>query len=269
MRTSLTLLSLSVGLLASGCATARFKPAADRGFTTASAEGRSYEIYRPAGWTPEKRWPVIIYLHGGGERGTDGILPTQVGIGPAVWRSNGSFPFVVAFPQADRPWGMPEMEARVLEARERMIRDHAGDPDRVYLTGNSMGGFGTWIIGARHPELFAALVPICGGVRPPRGVKVPADSIARQPDPEGAVARKLGSLPVWAFHGGRDWMNPPRSSRRLVEALRAAGGDVRYTEYADLGHNSWDRAYAETALYEWMLRQRNSPTPAATALALP
>lgn len=212
-------------------------------------------MYRPIAWTPDQRWPVIIYMHGGGERGTDGVKQTQTGLGPAVWKSNGTFPFVVAFPQTDRPWPMPDAETRLLEIVTEVVRDNAGDPDRVYLTGNSMGGFGTWIIGARHPERFAALVPICGGVRPPKWVPVPPESFARQPDPEGAVARALVATPVWAFQGAKDWVLSPTNSRRLVAALRAAGDDVHYTEYPDLGHNSWDRAYADPALYAWMLAQ--------------
>jgi len=256
-------------LVFGGCATAGFVPDAAHGFVTSSSAGRAYRVYRPAGWTPEGRYPVLVFLHGGGERGTDGIRPTQVGLGPAVWRSNGTFPFVVAFPQAEQPWAMPEAEARVLALVDEVVRDHAGDPDRVYLTGNSMGGFGTWIIGARHPKRFAALVPICGGVRPPRGVPVPKESFARQPNPEGAIARALGSTPVWAFHGGSDWVSPTKNSRRLVEAVRAQGGSVRYTEYAGVGHNSWDRAYAEPGLYEWLLQQRRQPGPTAMSAGTP
>jgi len=246
-------------IVLSGCA--HFTPDARHGFVAATSAGHAYQVYRPKTWTATTRWPVIIYLHGGGERGSDGIQPTQVGLGPAVWRSNGDFPFVVAFPQTDRPWAMPAVESELLTLIDEVVRDHAGDPDRIYLTGNSMGGFGTWIIGARHPERFAALVPICGGVRPPRGVKVPADSFSRQPDPEAAVALRLGRLPVWAFHGGSDWISPTESSRRLVAALRQSGGNVRYTEYPHVGHNSWDRAYAEPDLYRWLLEQRR-PTPA-------
>ncbi len=257
---------LLCALALTGCATNRFVPDTAHGFIASSTAGSTYRVYRPKAWTPEKRWPVIIYLHGGGERGADGILPTQVGLGPMVWKSNGEFPFVVAFPQADRPWAMPGMEQRVLTMIDEVVRDHGGDPDRVYLTGNSMGGFGTWIIGARHPDRFAALVPICGGVRPPRSVPVPPESFARQPDPEGAVARKLGSMPVWAFQGAKDWVLSPDNTRRLVAALRATGGDVRYTEYPDLGHNAWDRAYADPALYTWMLSQaRKLPAVAAAA----
>lgn len=249
-------ISLICLLALTGCAANRFVPDRVHGFVSATSQGRPYQVYRPKAWTAERRWPVIVFLHGGGERGNDGVSQTQVGIGPAVWRSNGEFPFVVAFPQADRPWAMPDAEARVLALIDEVVRDHAGDPDRVYLTGNSMGGFGSWIIGARHPERFAALVPICGGVRPPRGVPVPKESFSRQPDPEGAVARALGAMPVWAFQGAKDWVSSPNNSRRLVDAMRSAGGDIHYTEYPDLGHNAWDRAYADPALYEWLLKQR-------------
>lgn len=245
----------------SGCAL-RAIPDAAHGFSRRTLDGRAYQVYRPRDFTPTKKWPVIIYLHGGGERGDDGVSSAEVGLGPAVFRTNGSLPFVVAFPQAEQPWPFANEEARVLAIVDAMIRDEAGDPDRVYLTGNSMGGFGTWIIGARHPERFAALVPICGGVRAPRTVNVPPDSFSRQPDPEAAAARALGSMPVWAFHGGRDRIASPESSRRLVAALRAVGGDVTYTEYPDLGHDAWDRAYADPGLYTWLLAHRRGERPA-------
>jgi predicted peptidase len=245
--------ALLVGGLLAGCGAQQIVPDAAHGFSARRFEGRGYQVYRPRNWTADKKWPLIVYLHGGGERGRDGVASAAVGLGPAVHRANGQLPFVVIFPQAQRPWPFPEEEARLLSIVDAAIRDEAGDPDRVYLTGNSMGGFGTWIIGARHPERFAALAPFCGGVRPPRGVRVTSDSFSNQPDPEAAVARALGRMPVWAFHGGRDWVASPESSRRLVAAMRAAGGDITYTEYPDLGHDAWDRAYADPKLYEWLL----------------
>jgi predicted peptidase len=226
-----------------------------------ASAGHRHEVYLPADWTPDRKWPVIVYLHGGGERGEDGVKPTQTGLGPVVWKSGGTFPFVVIFPQAEpgHYWAFPDMEARVMASVDDAIARYAGDPDRVYLTGNSMGGYGTWLIAAHHPGKFAALVPICGGVRPPWIVrataKLPKDSVLYAPDPYAEVASKIGKTPVWAFHGGSDWMVSPKESRRMVAAMKKQGGDVRYTEYKGVGHDSWDRAYADKALYDWMLAQ--------------
>jgi predicted peptidase len=219
-------------------------------------------VYLPKDWSADRAWPVIVYMHGGAEGGTDGVRPTQSGLGLTAWRSHGEFPFIVIFPQTQYRrstlWGMPEPNARVLANLDAVIAKYHGDPDRVILTGNSMGGYGTWFLGALHPEKFAALVPICGGVRgdAPKGAPFAEWSgEARVKE----VVRRIGKLPVWAFHGAKDWMVPVASSRELVRALKEAGGNVRYTEYPDLGHVSWDRAYAEPELLTWMLAQRRAP----------
>jgi predicted peptidase len=208
-----------------GCAAPlSFVPDRAHGFTVADS-GHPYQVYLPAGFTTDKKWPVIIYLHGGAERGSDNRKPTQVGLGPVAGLSQGAFPFVVAFPQVDRGnfWAFPDMDARVMATVADVLARYGGDPDRVYLTGNSMGGYGTWLIAARHPGTFAALVPVCGGVKPPALVRVPPDSVTAGPDPYAAVAARIGHTPVWAFHGARDWMVSPRESRRMVAALRARG----------------------------------------------
>jgi predicted peptidase len=237
------------------CAPAyHFVPAQTPGFVRSDAGGYRHWVYRPSGWSAERRWPVIVYLHGGGELGVDGDAPTQVGLGPVVARSAGAFPFVVVFPQATAFWPMPAMAARVLAAADEAVRDHAGDPSRIYLTGNSMGGYGTWLVPATHPGRFAALVPIAGGVRPPFGGKVPPESpFAGARDLEAAVAAALRRIPVWVFHGDEDWMVSPDFSRWMVRAMRAAGGEVRYTEYRGVGHQSENRAYGEPELYRWLL----------------
>jgi predicted peptidase len=248
--------ALTVTLLGlSACGGVRFVPDKAGGFVEKQTDHR-YFVYLPKDWSAEKKWPVIVYLHGGDERGSDGVKPTQVGLGPVVHRSQGTFPFIVVFPQVQRGnyWGMPDSDARAMKALDDVIRDHSGDPRRVTLTGNSLGGYGTWFMGALHPERFAALVPICGGVRgrAPKGAPfahVPSDDRPR------AIAQKIGKTPVWAFHGARDWLIPPANSRELVEELKKAGGNVRYTEYPDAGHNAWDKAYAEKALWEWLGQQ--------------
>ncbi len=246
-------------LVAVGCANRLFPPDATPTFHRSDGELRYY-TYVPSDWSAERAWPVIVYLHGGEERGTDPAVPTQHGLGPVVYRSGGAFPAIVVFPQAPRGtyFGMPDNNARVLRALDEVMAKYHGDPTRVYLTGNSLGGYGTWFLGALHPERFAALVPICGGVRgkAPR----PDAPFAAVPEDRRAdeVARRIGGTPVWIFHGAKDWLVPVASSRELAAALRRAGGDVRYTEYPDLGHVSWNRAYADPKLFEWLFAQRRA-----------
>ena len=232
-----------LGALVSGCATSRFVPDRAAGFENE----RGYYVYVPKAWSAERRdekWPVIVYLHGGAERGTDGVLPTQVGLGPVVWKSQGTFPFIVIFPQAPKGsfWGAPENNERVMKALYSVLARYHGDPNRVYLTGNSLGGFGTYFMAAAYPDRFAAIVPICGGVRG----KAPRPDLpfaALDDDARiGAVAGVIGTTPAWIFHGEADWVVPVSLSREMAAALKKNGGDVRLTTYPGVGHNSWDRA---------------------------
>jgi predicted peptidase len=219
-----------------------------------------YQVYVPAGWSKKKKWPVILFLHGAGERGGDGLIQTEVGIGTAIRRHAERVPAIVVFPQClkDRWWPEPQMQAQALKALDEAIKEFNGDADRVYLTGISMGGYGTWAIAANNPSKFAALAPVCGGVRTPPRVAIPQGT----PDANGAddpykvVAQKVGATPVWVFHGGADPVVPVTESQKMVEALKASGGNVRYSEYEGVGHNSWDRAYAEPEFFPWLLSQK-------------
>jgi predicted peptidase len=150
------------------------------------------------------------------------------------------------------------MEALVFRALEETMKEFRGDPERVYLTGLSMGGYGAWAFAYKFPERFAAVVPVCGGVSSRRGFPPPSwHPASRNPgDPFTETASRIRDVPVWAFHGDADPRVPVSESRELVEALQAVGGDVRYTEYPGVRHNSWDRAYAEQDLYDWMFSQR-------------
>jgi predicted peptidase len=245
---------LALTLLVAGCAHQAFTPDAEHGFRREA--GSVTFVYVPKDWSADRAWPVIVYLHGGDERGDDGLKPTQVGLGPVVWRSQGTFPFIVIFPQAPKGtyWGMPDNNARVLHQLDEVMARYHGDPARVYLTGNSLGGFGTWFMGALYAERFAALVPICGGVRgraPPGAPFGSYDGDARVRE----VVRRIGKTPVWAFHGARDWLVPPSYSRELTGALKAAGGNVRYSELAGVGHQSWIPAYDDPELFRWLAAQ--------------
>jgi predicted peptidase len=222
-----------------------------------------YQVYVPSNWNKRQRWPVILFLHAAGERGDDGIIQTEVGIGTAVRRYTGRFPCVVVFPQCRTGlwWTDPQMEAMALKALAQAIKEFKGDPQRTYLTGISMGGYGTWGIAADYPGRFAALAPVCGGVRLPSTLttlKLNRESVrlSEAPNPYKLVAQKVGKTPVWIFHGGADNTVPVSESRRMAQALKDAGGEVTYTEYEGVGHNSWDRAYAESRLIPWILSKR-------------
>ena len=221
------------------------------------AENYRYQVYVPRDWSKGRKWAVILFLHGAGERGDDGLVQTEVGIGAAIRRKVDRFPAIVVMPQCRKEqwWTQDAMQEQALKAFEQSVKEFNGDPARFYLTGLSMGGYGTWSIASKHPGKFAALVPICGGIRPPPRVNIPDADKASDPnvDPYAEAARKIGKTPVWIFHGGADPVVPPEESRKMNEALKAAGGDVKYTEYENVGHNSWDKAYAEPELMKWML----------------
>jgi len=220
-----------------------------------------YQVYVPAEWSKGKKWPVLLFLHGAGERGEDGLLQTQVGIATAIRTHADRFNAVVVMPQCrkDKWWTEPMMEEQALAALKASIKEFKGDQERIYLTGLSMGGFGTWGIAASHPGMFAALAPICGGLRPHARAQSPG---APKPDVDPSLytqaAGKIGKTPVWIFHGGADPVVPVAESQRMYEALKVNGGNVKYTEYPGVGHNSWDRAYGETEFMTWLLAQRLS-----------
>ncbi len=213
----------------------------------------------PSGTGAGGRPPVILFLHGGGERGTDGERQTQVGLGPVVRAQADTFPALVIFPQAppDSLWHGPPARA-ALAALEAAMAEHGADPDRVYLTGISMGGYGSFELALAQPERFAALVSVCGGLRPPpeRPHLVVTSIPATEPDPYAYAAARLAMLPIWLFHGEKDDIVPPSESRLLAASFEKAGAPVRYTEYPGVNHGSWDRAYAEPGLWEWLWAQR-------------
>ena len=233
----------------------------DRVVTVAGEEYR-YQVYVPRQYEPGHSWPVVLFLHGAGERGSDGLLQTDVGLGTALRRHADRFPCVVVFPQcrAGQVWE-GEMEEQALAALDATMEEFHGDESRVYLTGISMGGYGTWAIAGRNPGRFAALVVVCGGVRPPRAEELPPGTMVlpleqRGPGAYADAARLIGSTPVWVFHGAEDPIVPVRESRRMVEELEAAGGSVRYTEFPAVGHASWTPAFSDPALPGWLLSRR-------------
>jgi predicted peptidase len=207
----------------------------DKVFTDADGE-HPFVLFVPKDYKGDKEYPVILFLHGAGETGTDGKRQSQTGIGPAIKKREKSFGFITIMPQAEtRGWGADGPNAkRALAILEQVQKEYKTDPKRVYLTGLSMGGFGTWSLAAKYPDKWAAIAPVCGG---------------------GNVkdAAKLKDLPIWNFHGDADTAVKVDLSRNLIKAIEEAGGKPKYTEYPGVGHNSWDKAYGTDELYTWFL----------------
>jgi predicted peptidase len=227
---------------------------------TVSGSSYKYQVFVPENWSPKQRWPIILFLHGAGERGDDGLIQTEVGIATAIRRDRHRFPAIVVIPQClkDHWWTQSPMDDLAMAALGAASKEFHGDTTHTYLTGLSMGGYGTWYLAAKYPGRFAALVPICGGITMPERLRQQFPELAKRSYPDDPksfadVAQKIGKTPVWIFHGGDDPVVPVTESRRMDEALKTAGGEVRYSEYPGVGHDSWNKAYAEPELVTWML----------------
>lgn len=237
--------------------------AAETGFLNRRVEvhGRSYryQVYVPASYTRAERWPVILFLHGGGERGDDGLFQTQVGLGTALRKAPARFPAIVVFPQTPGESLWAGTPARVaMAALDRTVGEFRTDPERVYLTGLSIGGNGTWYLAYRHPTRFAALMPICAWVVPSKEWDLKAEPVV-PPDsaqPFAALARRLQNIPTWIVHGEIDDVVPVEESRQAAAALKAVGAPVQYLELAGTGHESWDQAYMSPRMTSWLFAQR-------------
>ena len=195
-----------------------------------------YLLYLPPQYEEgDAKWPLLLFLHGGGERGED--LELVKVHGPPKMISQGEdFPYVVVSPQCqkDERWDIDGMMA-LLDA---VIEQYRIDEDRVCVTGLSMGGYGSWRLAYTYPDRFAAVVPICG-----RG------------DPD--KVHRMRGIATWAFHGAKDEIVPLERSQEMVDALRSAGGDVRFTVYPDAGHvEAWENAYGDPELWKWLAKQR-------------
>jgi poly(3-hydroxybutyrate) depolymerase len=225
-----------------------------------------YVVYLPDDWNPHESWPVILFLHGSGERGAEGLDQTQVGLPAAIRLHPERWPFIVVMPQvpfSHHHWTDPDMMEMAVAALNAEIKEFHGDRDRVYLTGMSLGGYGVWELARAYPHKFAALVPVCGGVfwsyAPDRWRE--ANTL-----PE-AYAREVGRTPTWMFHGASDLVVSPKQSVLMYQALKANGGDVRLWEYDRTRHDVWGKAYAEPQLPKWLLAQRLSAIPKLSPLA--
>jgi predicted peptidase len=216
-------------------------------------EGRSlpYRLLKPVNPQALERFPLIIFLHGSGERGADNEAQIKhiknLFLDP---HTRGKYPTYVLAPQCPKNelWAehnkdgsvksQPTKPMRlVIDLIEQISKDYPIDPSRIYVTGVSMGGYGTWDLLARYPEKFAAGVPVCGGG-------------------DERTASKLKAIPIWAFHGAMDDVVPARQSRSMVLAIQKAGGKPGYTEYPDVKHDSWVQAYQEPHLLPWLFKQK-------------
>lgn len=229
----------------------------DRAITIGGHEWR-YQVYVPADYRADVAWPVILFLHGAGERGADGLLQTTAGLGNAIRQNAAQYPAIVVFPQAplDSLW-TGRVADMALAALTQTEREFSTDAERVYLTGMSMGGYGAWYLAWRNAGRFAAVAPVCAWVRPhPRYPAADSAVAEHDRDPYAALAARIGRLPVWLAHGALDPVVPVAESRAAFEAIERAGGDVRYTEFPDGNHNAWDPTYTAQEFSDWLFRQR-------------
>ena len=206
----------------------------------------TYQVYVPAAPKQNEKLPVIVFLHGIGQRGEGGFLPKSGAMTAMIENYMRQANAIIVLPQCRTRsyWSDPEMTRMTLAATDDATQAFGGDPDRTYLVGVSMGGYGVWGIAAEHAGKFAAVVPICGG------------SPLREGDRFTSLAHCIGRTPVWAFHGAEDRIVPVTESRGMVEALKASGGDVRYNEYEGVGHNVWMNVLREPKLLPWLFSQR-------------
>ena len=242
---------LASGLMGLTSSTAEAKDS-DSGLLTRTVtvgkSSYSYQIYVPAKLRGQEKVPVILFLHGIGQRGEGGFVPRDGVGGAMVRRYLEQMPAIVVLPQCRKGnyWSDPEMDRMVMATLKETVAEFKGDTERVYLIGVSMGGYGAWHIAAEHAGVFAAIVPICGG------------SPLRTPDRFKETARRVGQTPVWVFHGSEDRVVPVTESRGMVEAMRELKGNVRYNEYKGVGHNVWLNALQEQELLPWLLSQRRT-----------
>lgn len=218
------------------------------------ADGRKfpYRLLKPAKIAEGTKYPLVIFLHGAGERGSDNDKQLAHGV-PQFVANHDRYPCFLIAPQCPdgkkwvevdwatdshtQPKDPGEVGRLLLGLIEKSIQQLAVDPKRVYLTGLSMGGYGAWDLAARRPDLFAAVAPVCGGA-------------------DEAMAAKIKDLPIWAFHGAKDTVVKPARSRTMIAALEKAGGMPKYTEYPDVGHDSWNPAYGDPEFYLWLFAQK-------------
>lgn len=199
-----------------------------------------YLLSKPEGYgtDKDKKWPLVVFLHGSGERGTDLELVKKHGP-PKLLAAGQKFPAVIASLQCEpgNLWNSHGVKA----VTDHLVKTLHIDPDRVYLTGISMGGFGTWDTAFEYPETFAAIAPICGGA----GVR-------------WVTAARLKKMPCWIFHGDKDGAVPIENSQKIYDALKKIGAPVQFTIYPGIGHDSWTQTYDNPEFWKWLFAQKRN-----------
>jgi len=199
----------------------------------------NYLLYLPADYGKgDKKWPLILFLHGAGERGNNLEALKKQGL-PKMIAQGKSFDFIIVSPQCPQDLWWPEQTDVLIALLDEIEAKYHVDTDRVYLTGLSMGGFGTWTLAVEYPNRFAAISPICGGG-------------------ERYSGPRLKKVPVWAFHGAKDNTVPLVRSQEMVDAVKKAGGDAKLTIYPEADHDSWTETYNNPELYQWFLSHKIS-----------
>ncbi len=193
----------------------------------------SYLLFLPENYATKDQWPLILFLHGAGERGDDLELVKKHGP-PKMVDQDPDFPFIVISPQCPKDsWWTQELN-ELTALLDEIESKYNVDKTRIYLTGLSMGGFGSWALAIKQPDRFAAVVPICGGG-------------------EKFLAGRLKNVPIWAFHGAKDKAVPVQKSKEMVQAVNNAGGKAKLTIYPEAEHDSWTQTYDNPELYDWLL----------------
>lgn len=200
-----------------------------------------YLLYLPKdyGKEPGKKWPLMMFLHGSGESG-DNLEKVKTHGPPKLIAAGKEFPFLVLSPQSPGGGWNTEVLGALLDD---VMKRYSVDEDRVYLTGLSMGGYGTWDMAMAYPNRFAAIAPICGGGT-------------------SWKARRIRHVPTWIFHGAKDTTVPVRNGQEMYDAMKAAGADVKITIYPDAGHDSWTVTYDNPELYTWFLSHKRGAASA-------
>lgn len=245
------------------------EPPQDTGFLNRKIElhGVTYkfQVFLPEDWRRDdgKQWPIILFMHGRGERGSEGMWQTQIGIAEAVRNHPDRWPFIIVLPQCPESahWTDPSMIELAMSALDQESTEFHGDPTRTYLTGLSMGGYGAWELARLYPHRWAAVVIASSGIfwsYEPERWKLESILPAQ-------YAQALGRTPIWLFCGSADPVVTPRQSELMFDAFKTAGGNIRLWIYQALGHDSWTRAYEEPELPRWLLAHRvptNAELPA-------
>lgn len=207
-----------------------------------ASQSSRYTVFVPQSYDPKQPCPTILFLHGAGQIGNDGKAQVRGGLAEAIRSRQGTFPFLTIFPQAQLgSWEADSADGRrAIAILEQVKQQYRVDTTRIYLTGYSMGGEGTWSIAAAHSNMFAAIIPIC-------------------PSRKLAAAPKLKDTPCWCFQGDADAPGTVADTRKMLLAIKAAGGRPIYQEYPGVEHNCWDMTYANDDIYDWLLSHTHPP----------